>query len=131
MRLFGLFAALGLAWAMAGCGAAVNGAGSRGVGSGLVLADETEGGCFLLNVADGAPELVEMSGAAVLVASDPSLIDGVTGGMYSLAVSRGALTLTPATAGARGVARIDFVDAVTEKPYALEVVRGGLTLIPG
>jgi hypothetical protein len=132
MRLTGALAMAVLVWAMTGCGGSVSGPGSRGAGSGLVLADEAEGGRFLLNVAGGAPELVEMSGvgAASDPAANPELIDGVTGAVYSLGVSRGALTLTPA-AGASGVAQIEFVDAATEKPYALAVVRGGLTLFPG
>jgi hypothetical protein len=130
MRLIRALVIVALVWAIAGCGTVVSGSGGRGTGSGLVLADEAGSGSFLLNVAGGAPELVEMSGTAPVASSDPELIDALTGAVYSLGVSRGALTLTP-VAGAVGVAQIEFVDAVTAKPYALAVVRGGLTLIPG
>ena len=131
MKLIEALLAAGLVWAMAGCGAAVNGLGNRSAGGGMVLADETGGECFLLSVAGGALDLVAMNGTGAVAASDPELIDGVTGGVYSVAVNHGALTLAPATAGVAGLPQIEFVDAVTEKPYALAVVRGGLTLIPG
>lgn len=131
MTLIRALLVVGLVWAMAGCGAVVSGPGSRGAGGGMLLADEAGGEHFLLSVAGGALDLVSMSGSGAVAASDPELIDGVTGAVYSLAMNHGALTLAPAAAGVAGVPQIEFVDAVTGKLYSLAVVRGGLTLIPG
>jgi hypothetical protein len=123
----GIFCAVGLGWAILGCGAGVI-APLPGGGNGLVLADSMTAAHFSLSVTDGAPTLQEL-GSAGTVSPDPGLVDEVTGTHYSLAVTSGALTLAPGLNTTPGSPRIGLADTATSKTYSLAVVSGALTLI--
>jgi hypothetical protein len=126
--------AVGLGWAMAGCGTGdiVRPVANSGMGlsSGLVLADSMTRRYFSLSVVDGAPTLTEV-GTSGPTPTEQELVDGASGTHFSLAVTNGALTLIPGSSAATAETQIGLIDRVTAKRYELAVVSGGLTLTPG
>ncbi len=84
----------GLVWAIAGCGESSVVPVTGGAARGLVLTDSVTDQRFNVAVSDGVLALTDVDGTGTVL-PDSGLIDQATGIRYSLAVTRGALTLAP------------------------------------
>jgi hypothetical protein len=94
----------------------------------LLDSSTSPGTYYTLSFVSGGFTIRAVNSAPSGGASAATLIDSVSGQMYTLSINAGGLYLTTASSG--GVAALAFADTVSGSTYTLRIISGGLNITP-